>query len=60
MAIGLVVEEAKKEEKGLVYSVTLGAGEEDDNTADVLEVIRSHLDAAAQTGRRLVVKLFSI
>ena len=50
----------KEKEDNLVYSVTLGAGEEDENTSEVLEVIRSHLDAAARTGKKLLIKLFAV
>lgn len=44
----------------LVYSVVLGdkEGQETDDLKEIMEVIRVHLDAAEQSGRKLELKLF--
>lgn len=51
-----------KEEKNVIYEVTLGAGDisETIDVNEALEVLREHLDAAARSGRGLRIVLYDL
>lgn len=51
------ITETEQQNGELVYSVVLGAGEEDDDAGEIMQVVREHLDAAARDGTKLRIEL---